>query len=70
MIRSRGICSYPSMSLPQYLGREELVGIMAPVLEKASPKTFAALMAGRSAAAIAADFQNKLAGDKSLYPIC
>lgn len=56
------------MTLAQYLDREELLGIMAPVLEKVAPETFTALMAGRSSAAIAADFQAKLAGDKSLYP--
>jgi hypothetical protein len=57
------------MTLAQYLDREELLGIMAPVLEKVTPETFTALMAGRSATTIAADFQAKLAGGKSLYPL-
>jgi hypothetical protein len=56
------------MTLAQYLDREELLGMMAPVLEKAAPETFTALMAGRTAAAITADFQAKLMGDKSLFP--
>jgi hypothetical protein len=56
------------MTLAQYLDREELLGVMAPVLENVAPEAFFALMAGRTSAAIAADFQAKLAGDKALYP--
>jgi hypothetical protein len=56
------------MTLAQYLDREELLGIMAPVLEKVAPETFTILMAGRNSADIEADFQAKLTRDKSLYP--
>ncbi len=55
------------MTLDQYLDREELLGIMAPVLAKTCPDTFAVLMAGRSVEQIAADFRHKLAGDPSVY---
>jgi hypothetical protein len=55
------------MTFEQYLDREELLGMMTPVLAKNCPQAFAVLMAGRSVEKIAADFRQKLAGDLALY---
>jgi len=55
------------MTFDQYLDREELLGLMAPVLARICPEAFSVLMAGRSVDAIARDFREKLAGDASIY---
>jgi hypothetical protein len=56
------------LTFASYLDREEMLGLMAPVLAQVCPDAFAALMAGRSVETIADDFRQKLAGDKTLYP--
>lgn len=55
------------MTFDQYLDREELLGIMAPVLAKVCPEAFHILMAGRALEQIASDFRLKLAGDTAVY---
>jgi hypothetical protein len=55
------------MTFDQYLDREELLGMMAPVLARNCPEAFSVLLAGRSAEEIAADFRRKLAGDFGVY---
>jgi hypothetical protein len=65
--RARVVHRHP-LSFAQYLDREEMLGLMAPVLAGACPEVFAALMAGRSVEAIAQDFRRKLDGDKGVYP--
>jgi hypothetical protein len=55
------------MTFDQYLDREELLGMMAPVLSKICPEAFTVLMGGRSAEEIAEDFRRKLAGDPGVY---
>ena len=57
-----------NVSLEQYLDREELLGLMAPVLARVCPEPFAALMGGRTVESIAGDFREKLAGTKTIYP--
>jgi len=56
------------LSLAQYLDREELLGIMAPVLAETCPEVFAVLMAGRSLQQLASDFRNALEANKAIYP--
>jgi hypothetical protein len=55
------------MTFEQYLDREELLGVMAPVLARVCPEAFQVLMAGRAADQIARDFQTKLQGDTTVY---
>jgi hypothetical protein len=55
------------MTFDQYLDREELLGMMAPVLARNCPEAFGVLMAGRSAEEIAEDFRRKLASDPGVY---
>jgi hypothetical protein len=55
------------MTFEQYLDREELLGIMAPVLAQVCPEAFAVLMAGRAVEEIARDFEQKLQGDPKVY---
>lgn len=57
-----------NLTLAQYLDREELLGIMTPVVAQVCPEAFAVLMTGRKLDDIARDFRLKLAGDKGLYP--
>jgi hypothetical protein len=55
------------MSFEQYLDREELLGIMAPVLAKQCPDAFGVLMANRAVQEIEANFREKLKADHSIY---
>jgi hypothetical protein len=55
------------MTFEQYLDREELLGLTAPVLACVCPEAFRILMAGRAAKQIADDFRVKLRGDTSVY---
>ena len=54
-------------TLEQYLDREELLGLMAPVLARAVPEAFAALFGTRDAAALAPAYQNWLALDRPMH---
>jgi len=56
------------LTVDQYLDREELLGLMAPILAKVCPKAFAKLLPGRDVAQIAKDFQSRLAAGKSVQP--
>jgi len=55
------------LTLDAYLDREELMGIMAPVLARVCPEAFAVLMAHRDVEQIAADFCKRSAADTTVY---
>ena len=57
-----------SLTLDQYLDREELLGLMAPVVAQHCPQAFARLMANRCVETITRDFQAWSKGNKSMYP--
>jgi hypothetical protein len=55
------------MTFDRYLDREELLGLMAPVLARHRPEAFAVLLNGRQVEHIAEDFRQKLRGDHAVY---
>jgi len=55
------------LALGPYLDREELLGLMAPVLHRLCPEAFARIMANRDIQDIARDFRARLASDLSVY---
>ncbi len=55
------------LTLEEYLDREELLGLMAPVLARECPEAFARILANRSVEQITRDFRTRMQGDTGIY---
>ncbi len=54
------------MTFPQYLDREEMLGVMAPLLGRVCPPAYEVFFAGRAPATLAEEFRAKNAADPSV----